>query len=573
MFLLLAFQPVLLWLALHWLQQRKQQQFADPHLLPWIQVRQQKSRWQVLLSRNMAYSLAWLLLVLALAGPRVADTNNKEASIVDVMLVIDLSASMNARDIKPSRLQRASLEVYEFLSKAKNANIGVIVYAARPHVLAPLTNDHHALKFYLQSLDSLQLPTQGGDAVAALNLAGQSLLALQQQRKQAVVWISDGDIELSQVNALKATIKHLLSQKITTSILGVGTVEGSAIPALNGGWIESKGQGVVSQMNVDLLQSLSQLGEGAFSFISDSDADWNHLYQKGILSNLPKIKNEDAKHWQEFYGILLLPAIFLLIIALMPFSYTVLIKNIKRSTSLLLLFCIVFSMTIDPAYAKSEREKSYPVAIVKGIEAYKIQRFIIAKQAFIQAVLSAQDDQQRALALHNLGNTLFKIGDYSNAEQSFTDALRYAPKQRASQQNLRLSMILNIVLAKRRAKSNNGSYQAPTGESLLLDLPETLAFTIPSTMQGKAKATLPKMPLGQWRILLDKGLEHLHLTEGEAEKSVLQQQKYDLVQARILLMNLEVKNALPLWKRLFEIEEGFPAKLEQPVKIPEVQPW
>jgi Ca-activated chloride channel family protein len=118
------------------------------------------------------------LFSVSAAGPRIADKpmNAQNEIVLDVMLVVDLSQSMRATDIKPSRMRRATLEVYEFLSLAKNTRVGITVYAGRPHLFVPLTDDFSALKFYLKSLDSLQLPTLGGDASAALAFAQKELL-------------------------------------------------------------------------------------------------------------------------------------------------------------------------------------------------------------------------------------------------------------------------------------------------------------------------------------------------------------------------------------------------------------
>ena len=146
---LLALQPVMLWLILRWLAKKSQQDFADEHLLPWVKVPTHKTIWQNIISRDTAYFIAWIGFAMALANPQIPDTKvvDSNNANVDIMLVIDLSQSMYATDIKPSRLRRATLEAYEFLSLVKNARAGVVVYAARPHLFVPLTNDFNALRF------------------------------------------------------------------------------------------------------------------------------------------------------------------------------------------------------------------------------------------------------------------------------------------------------------------------------------------------------------------------------------------------------------------------------------------
>ena len=189
LWLLLSIQPLVLWFILQWLQKHSQELFADSHLLPWIQVHENKTLRQRLLSRNLAYSLAWVLFAISLAGPRLPDPQQKRHNEIalDIMIVVDVSRSMHATDISPTRLRRAVIESYEFLSFAKKAKVGVrvgiVVYAARPHLFVPLTTDFNALKYYLEDLDSLQLPTQGSQSSSALSFAIKELKAQKQNPK------------------------------------------------------------------------------------------------------------------------------------------------------------------------------------------------------------------------------------------------------------------------------------------------------------------------------------------------------------------------------------------------------
>ena len=586
LWLLLVFQPILLWLVLRRLQQRKQQPFADSHLLPWIQVQEEKSVWQRLFSRDAAYSLAWLFFALSLAGPRLADDqNNQQETLLDIMMVIDLSQSMHAADIAPTRLRRATLETYEFLKLAKNTKVGVIVYAARPHLYVPLTTDFNALKFYLQNLDSLQLPTQGSDATAALNLARQELQNNKQERQQVLLWLTDGDIDddinTDNANALEVLIKQASDRDINTYILGLGTSEGSAIPLANGGWLEVKGQGVVSHMNTALLHQLSQVGGGSFAVVSDDESDWEALYKKGMLENVAVINNKDKQQWQELYGWFLFPAMMFLVIALLPFSVTLLKQS---SSTLVLLLTTLLLLGILPSpqvYAAEEKSyvqndaKNYEVSVLQGIAAYKSEELGQSKRDFIHAVLQANTDEKRGVALHNLGNVLFQVGDYSNAAVLFSDALRYIPEQQETLDNQQLAIALYALLEKRRARSQSqGLNTPPTPDSVLLDLPDELPFMLHTKAINMTDVALPKIPAEEWTKLLDKGLEHLRLME--ADKEALQQQKehqQDIETARVHLLNRETKASNALWKRLFEIEEGFAGKLDKPKEVPGVQPW
>ena len=310
LWLLLALQPFLLWLFLRWRNNNASNNFADKHLLPWVQVTQPKSLMQKIFSCNSAYWLAMILLAIAMAGPRTAleSSDSKQASALDIMLVIDVSASMKATDIQPSRLQRTSQELHELLTLIKRDDVrfGCIIYAARPHLFVPMTNDRNALKFYLKELNKLVLPTKGGDASAALLMAAKVLQKSSSEANQerAILWISDGDIDqpTDQAN-IESTLKALHQQKIPTHILGLGTAEGAAIPLPQGGWLQHNGQGVVTKSNLKLLAQFAKIGGGKFSQVYANESEWQTLYSQGLLKTVARSAKpeptDENQQWQE----------------------------------------------------------------------------------------------------------------------------------------------------------------------------------------------------------------------------------------------------------------------------------
>jgi len=146
---------------------------ADAHLMPWVIHHQSTSFLKSIFSKNSAFIFSWILIGLAAAGPRLPSDTSKHNPVVNIamMLVVDVSRSMHITDIQPSRLRRAKFEIEELLGRANGARVGIVVFSARPHLFVPLTFDHEAVRHYLQSLDSLILPTNGSDPVAAINLA------------------------------------------------------------------------------------------------------------------------------------------------------------------------------------------------------------------------------------------------------------------------------------------------------------------------------------------------------------------------------------------------------------------
>lgn len=568
LWLLLALQPLLLWLILGWLQKRNQQQFADEDLLAWVKVPTTKSFWQRVFSRDTAYLLAWLGFALALAGPRIPDENkiNKAKAKHDVMLVVDLSRSMHATDIAPSRIRRATLEAYEFLSIIKSARVGVVVYAARPHLYVPLTNDFNALEFYLKDLDSLQLPTHGGDPAGAILLAQKELAPA--KNNQHIIWLTDGGLENQQFENIKNKVRD---SSIKIHILALAAGDKVAIPSSDGTWLQSNGHAVLSESHFNWLLEITKKGKGIFAKVSDDESDWHNIYQQGILKTIAthSSRKNDKDQWNELYAWFLLPALVLLFISFFP-SFRTFFILIVLSTIL------VFSTTVNA----EERfiDNTFLEEIRQGADAYQNHKYNVAKEKFIHATLNAKTEKQRAIALHNLGNVLFQQGDYATATSLFGDALRYMPEQKQSAKNQQLAQALYKIIQRRlRNKQLNGNFTTPNQNSLLLDLPEQLPSSLNTKAVDTSEYKLPALPKDDFNRLLEKGIAHIQLLQSNSDKNQKnkkQQQKID--EARLYLLSLEEQGEMssnPLWKRLFEIEEGFPGKLKKPKEIPGVRPW
>ncbi len=585
LWLLLMLQPLVLWLVIRFKNSRASNQFADKHLLPWVQVSDEKNLMQKLFSRDTAYWLSMILLAIAMAGPRtpLESADSKQAPALDIMLVVDVSASMKAGDIKPSRLQRGVQELYELLSKINrdDVRLGSVVYAARPHVFVPITNDIDALKFYLKDLDKLVLPTKGSDASSALlmaskELANKELQSLKSTEKQAkaILWLTDGDFANAQDKSrIEATLTTLKNQNIPTFILGLGTAEGSAIPLRKGGWLEQNGQGVISKMDADLLADFAKLGGGKFSKTFDDESEWELLYTQGLLKSLTGYlkspqENEDQQ-WVVYYQWFLFVGSMLLLFSLVPFKRI----NPTQPTASILLSAILISLLLGSSselFADKDKGNALGSALQESVKNYNKQEYALATSGFMATILQAKTDSDRGKAMHNLGNNYFQQGDYENAAQLYEDALRYAPNQTQSQNNLLLTTELNDLLQRRHRRGVGLRSNQASGRGFLGNQNQT-ASNIESRMVKPKNLKLPEIPKEYLNNLLSKGLAHLQMLDSEQAKEERQKQRR-IEQARISLLR-DQDSSLDMWKRLFEVEEGFPAKLDVPKAVPGQQPW
>ena len=211
-----------------------------------------------------------------------------------------------------------------------------------------------------------------------------------------------------------------------------------------------------------------------------------------------------------------------------------------------------------------------------GIQAYRAEHYDTATQHFTAAVFAASNYTERARALHNLGNSYFQQGDYPAAAQVFRDALTYRPEHPATQQNLDLAAELQAELERRLAAANRAAADnANTGarrerDTNTLDWDQASTLTLGEGKDAHANAPPPTLP-PDFEQLVNKGMARLAETDA-SDPQTWRKSQQSLDDARIALQQLDDDPAA-LWKRLFEVEEGYPAPQTQPNELPGVLPW
>lgn len=309
-----AFIPFLAYLLLasrQRLNSRSWQKIIDPQLAPFVltQNRYKQKRYPLLL-----VLLAGSLCITALAGPvykKLPQPVYREQSSLVVLL--DLSQSMNATDIKPSRLARARLELLDILKSRKTGQTALIVYAADAFVVTPLTDDNATIANLVPSLDTSMMPAQGSNLSAALAKANELLNQAGVFRGNILV-ITDDIHERD-----RAAIEKTAAQGHHVSIFGIGTAQGGPVPLADGGFLhDSKGAIVIPKLDAGKLQRYAMLGGGLYTSLAADDSDINKLVKlfetKSIKRDEETEKqNQDlqADIWREEGHWLLLPLLLL----------------------------------------------------------------------------------------------------------------------------------------------------------------------------------------------------------------------------------------------------------------------
>jgi Ca-activated chloride channel family protein len=311
---LLAVLPVAIWLWRSAARAAKGpiHRYADPHLMPHLTgTRELRSveRW----GRFLRWSLLWALLVTAMAGPRW-DYNDVRLFHPgnNLLILLDISRSMQADDVAPSRLGRARQEVQDLILQNRQVRLGLIAFASVPHVLSPITEDTYTILNSLPALSTDLARLQGSRLHMALDRAETLLDSLPEDSARAMLLISDGDFD---EQGLEERVAELAARGIRLHVLGIGTEEGARIPARQGGWLlDRTGQPVLSRLDEERLERLATAGDGVYERADYRDDDTEELLEAASVANLPPEAGEErTRIWNErFYLPVLLLAAFLL---------------------------------------------------------------------------------------------------------------------------------------------------------------------------------------------------------------------------------------------------------------------
>ena len=424
---LYAFIPLLLFLILMLRRHKSSMSWksvCDAKLLPYIltQVTTKASRLPLLL-----VLIAASLAIVAAAGPvfeKLPQPVFREQSALVILL--DLSQSMDATDIKPTRLQRARLKLLDILKARKGGQTALVVYAADAFVVTPLTDDSNTIANLVHTLETGLMPSQGSHAFRAIE---KSLDLFKQSgtKRGEVLLLTDGvsDRDIKAIELLSAQGHRL-------SILGIGTTEGSPIP-MDGGFLQdSNGAIVLPKLRPIELQQAALKGGGLYINMQADDSDierLNTLFTRNKLNiglDEQKLGETDlrADIWQE-EG----PWLLLLVIPLAALWF-------RKGW----LVCIpLFIMPIsEPSYAL-ELDHLWRSADQKAMRAFNAGDAATAAEAFERpdwkssAYYRAGDYEQALNALdtpvssndhYNRGNALAQLGRYPEAIKAYDEALR-----------------------------------------------------------------------------------------------------------------------------------------------------
>jgi Ca-activated chloride channel family protein len=263
-FYLFAILPII-WLGYFWVlwwKKRTQKKFAETELLK--KLSPDKSVFKSLL-KLIILSLGFSFLIIGLVNPKMGTAlKTVKRSGVDIVFALDVSKSMLAEDVAPSRLEKSKLIVSKIIDKLGSDRVGIIIYAGNAYPLLPITTDHAAAKMFLQNAHPNLVSSQGTAIGQAIKLA-QTYYDNDEQTNRFLFIISDGEDHGEDAAIITKQAKE---QAIKTYTIGLGTRKGGPIPINQNGNIlykkDKEGNMVITQLHDDILKEIAQVGNGQY---------------------------------------------------------------------------------------------------------------------------------------------------------------------------------------------------------------------------------------------------------------------------------------------------------------------
>jgi len=395
---------------------------CDAHLLRWLSTGNaaaEPSRFGPWLA-----GLVWLIAAVALAGPSWQKLPDSSFTASDArVLVLDLSLSMLAEDLKPNRLAQAHFRLSDMLEAESEGQTGLVAYAGGAFVVSPLTSDTNTIRNMLPALRPDVIPVSGSRPDRALQLAADLLERSGMARGEILLVADSGSRAAANVAA------SLARQGIFTSVLAVGTVQGAPIPSGEGFVSDSNGNIVVARLEREALQAIASAGGGKYSELtagSTTNSPW------AAVEGSEFARKDDAlsERWKDVG-----PWLVLLLLPMVAFSF-------RRGLLFVLPFLVLPGLLIsteakaglwDDLWATRDQQAQAALQQDRAAEAALLAKNPgIAGEAFYRSgdfANAGQSWSQQNLAddHYNRGNSMAQLGEFDEAIAAYDAALALDP--------------------------------------------------------------------------------------------------------------------------------------------------
>lgn len=345
------------------------------------------------IKKFLLITFAMALLVIGVANLRSATGSEKvNRNGIEVMIALDVSNSMLAQDIKPTRIDRAKQLLNRLIDRLGNDRVGIVIFAGRAYLQMPLTSDHSAAKMYVSAASPKSVPTQGTVIGDALKMCYASFNSKEKKYK-AVILISDGE---DHDEGAMRTASQMAAEGVVINTIGMGSPEGATIMDETTGQLkrDADGNTVITRLNEEGLRSIAAKGNGQYQLFTNTEEVVANISSQLSSMDQRSVKDDSLVNYRSFSQYFLALAFILLLAEL----FIAEIK--KRPRKMITAIIASFVLMTFTGFAQNEK-----VLIKEGNEAYKRSDYPLAAATYGKAV---QKNPINPTAQYNLGNALYK---------------------------------------------------------------------------------------------------------------------------------------------------------------------
>lgn len=394
-------------------RKKKLRRFGDPKLLALLMP--DVSRWRPS-AKFWLLELALALLVVVLARPQMGTKiSHEKRTGIETIIAMDISNSMLAEDVAPSRLDRSKMMVENLVDHFVNDKVGLIVFAGDAFVQLPITSDYVSAKMFLDNIDPSLIESQGTAIASAIQMSMHSFTQ-EEGVGRAIIVITDGE---DHEGAAVEAAKEAKGKGMRVYVLGVGSTKGAPIPirGSNGYMKDNTGNTVMSTLNENMCKSIAEAGGGAYIHVDNNSAAQEQLdAELGKLAKKETSSTLYSDYDEQFQAVAILALLALILeICIREIKNPMLkgksfFRRKKMATVVLLL------LVVSGASAQSDRQ-----LIRQGNRLFVKGSYAEAEVAYRKA---ADKNPRNPQAQYNLGNSLLAQGKDSLSVQFFEAATK-----------------------------------------------------------------------------------------------------------------------------------------------------
>ncbi len=274
--------------------------------------------------RLISFMVAVFCFIIALAGPKIGtEVREIQRKGVNMMVALDLSTSMNAEDVRPSRLEKAKFEINRLINRLQGDRIGLLIYTDRSFLQVPFTTDYSALRLFIDIANSDQMPSGGTNFRNAMETALESFESIEEQEQgnasDVLLFVGDGE---NHGPGYDTALEELVESGVVIFTIGVGTPQGAPIPIygengnLTGYERDSQGNTITTRLESETMRAIAGEGGGEYYEIRSGSDNIEPFFSKLDELERGEFSTQEFADYKNQYQILLLIGMAFLMVTL-----------------------------------------------------------------------------------------------------------------------------------------------------------------------------------------------------------------------------------------------------------------